>query len=219
MIIGASSFASSLPDLIKEVKSIELYIPKLRLYNGRRLMKERIDELHDILSTGTVSTTTHAPYYGDSPSYPQELMVDTAHMVKDQFRLMEESICFAGDFNCNVVVIHPGRITGEREECFSRMVNNLKELAIVAEECGVMIGLENKEGTDTANLCCTAEEHLRAVKEVNSPWLKGTFDIGHANLTCGGDKLKLRDFTRKFSIEGVRKGKLMLEGFTDKNDN
>ncbi len=135
MIIGASSFASSLPDLIKEVKSIELYIPKLRLYNGRRLMKERIDELHDILSTGTVRTTTHAPYYGDSPSYPQELMVDTAHMVKDQFRLMEESICFAGDFNCNVVVIHPGRITGEREECFSRMVNNLKELAIVAEEC------------------------------------------------------------------------------------
>lgn len=195
MIIGASSFASPLPELQKEVESIELYIPKLGLYGGSKLIKEHVDALHDALSTGFTLTTMHAPYYG--PGYPAELMVDTAHMGKAQFRLMRESISLAGGLGCSVVVVHPGRITSDREECFTSMVNNLRELSLEAEDCGVVLGLENKEGTDPANLCCTAEEHLRAIQEVNSPWLKATFDIGHANLTCGGDTEKLQDFARK----------------------
>jgi sugar phosphate isomerase/epimerase len=194
MIIGASSFASPLSDLQKEVESIELYVPKLRLYNRKKMIKKAVDELHDILSTCCFHTTMHAPYYGDSPTYPKELIVDIAHMGKNQFRLMEESIHLAGDFGCSVVVVHPGRITGDREECFSLMVQNLRKLVREAENCGVVIGLENKEGTDPSNLCCTAEEHRRAVEEINSPWLKATFDVGHANLTCGGDKVKLKQF-------------------------
>jgi len=196
MIIGASSFASPFPELEKEVKSVELYIPKLKMYHGSTLIKERVDELRDILSTGSVTTTMHAPYYGDSPNYPKELMVDTAHMSSMQWQLMDESIDLGSEFGCSVLVVHPGKISGDREKSFMSMVRNLKKLSSKAHDCGVILGLENKEGTDPTNLCCTVDEHLRAIKEVGSPNLRATFDIGHANLTCGADACKLRDFVR-----------------------
>lgn len=199
MIIGASSFASPLPELCKEVESIELYIPKLGLYRGNEMVKKYVDRLRDSLSTGSILTSIHAPYFGDSPNYPVELMVDTAHMDRTQFRLMEESIGLASKLGSGVVVVHPGRIAGDREKSFRQMVENLKRLCIEAENCNVMLGLENKEGTDPANLCCTAEEHLRAIKEVKSSALKATLDIGHANLTCGGDVEKLRDFVKELA--------------------
>jgi sugar phosphate isomerase/epimerase len=199
MIIGASSFASPLPELEKEVKSVELYIPKLRLYDGGNLIKKRVYELRDLLSTGSVLTTMHAPYYGNSPNYPEELMVDTAHLGSMQWRLMGESIDLASEFGCSVLVVHPGKISGNREKSFGRMVKNLKKLCAEAENRDIILGLENKEGTDPTNLCCTVEEHLWAIKEVDSPGLKATFDIGHANLTCGGDMGKLRDFVRELN--------------------
>ncbi len=197
MIIGASSFAAPLPELRREVKSIELYIPRLGLYRGSELIKENVYKLHDSLSTDSVLTSTHAPYYGEAQTYPVELIVDTAHMGKAQFRLMEENISLACELGSGVVVIHPGKAIGDREESFTQMVDNLGRLSSEAENCGVILGLENKEGTDPTNLCCTVEEHLRAIKEVNSPNLKATFDIGHANLTYSGDMEKLRDFARE----------------------
>jgi sugar phosphate isomerase/epimerase len=197
MIIGASSFASSLPELRKEVESVELYVPKLGLYRGDKLVKERVKELRDALTTCNILTSMHAPYFGESPNYPVELMVDTAHMGKVQFRIMEESISMADEFDCSVVVIHPGKITGDRETSFMNMVDNLRRLSLKAVDCGITLGLENKEGTDPTNLCYTVEELVRAIKEVNSPNLKATFDIGHANLTCGGDMEKLRGFIRR----------------------
>jgi sugar phosphate isomerase/epimerase len=199
MIIGASSFASPLSELYKEVESIELYVPKLRLYRGRELVEEHVRELLDIFSTSTMLTSIHAPYYGDSPNYPDELMVDTAHMGKAQFRIMEECIDLARQLGSCVVVVHPGKIIGDREWCFARMVRNLQKLAATADDCGVVLGLENKEGTDPTNLCCTAEEQIRAIKEVDSESLKATFDIGHANLTCSGDGGKLRKFIRNLN--------------------
>jgi len=202
-IIGASSFASSLPELEKEVKSVELYIPKLRLYDRGNLIKEQVDELHDLLSTGSVLTTMHAPYYGDSPNYPVELIVDTAHMGSLQWRLMEESISLASEFGCSVLVVHPGKISGNRENSFRHMVENLKKLTVDAENRGIILGFENKEGTDPTNLCCTVEEHLCAIREVDSSFLKATFDIGHANLTCGGDIGKLRDFVKELNGHAV----------------
>ena len=199
MIIGASSFASPLPELEKEVKSIELYIPKLRLYEGNKLIIERVDELRDILSTGSVNTTMHAPYYGDSPNYPKELNVDTAHMDSSQWQLMDESIDLASEFGCSVLVVHPGKIYGDKEKSFTSMIRNLKKLSSKAYDCGIILGLENKEGTDQTNLCCTVHEQLRAIHEVGSPNMRATFDIGHANLTCGGDAVKLKYFVRELN--------------------
>jgi hypothetical protein len=51
MIIGASSFAGTLPELISEIDSIELYIPKLEVYEGTKLIRSRIKRIKDIISS------------------------------------------------------------------------------------------------------------------------------------------------------------------------
>ncbi|MCX9085858.1 MAG: sugar phosphate isomerase/epimerase [Candidatus Methanoperedens sp.] len=196
MIIGASSFAGTLPELISEVDSIELYIPKLEVYEGTKLIRSRIKSIQDIISSYDISTSIHAPYFSDAPNYPLELVVDTANLNDIQERLINESIEIAQELGSQVVVIHPGRINGNKERSFENMVTNLSRIASFAQDRDVMLGLENKEGTDPKNLCISASELVEAIARIGSTNLQATFDIGHANLTCKGDQEKLRDFSR-----------------------
>ncbi len=195
MIIGASSFAGSFPELKQEVDSVELYIPKLGVYKGNELLKSRIERIKDELSVYDISTSIHAPYFSEAPNYPRELRVDTAKL--SNYRLLTESIEIAEILESSVVVVHPGRINSNRKASFENMVVGLSELAKFAEERNVIIGLENKEATDTQNLCCFAFELIEAVERINSDNVGVTLDIGHANLTCKGNQSKLREFVRE----------------------
>jgi sugar phosphate isomerase/epimerase len=196
VIFGASSFAGPLTDLKEHVRSIELYIPKMGIYNGSGLETEKLEKILDKISTYNFECTVHAPYSAQDPKYPLAINVDTTRMSEREFALMEESIALANRIGAQVVVLHPGRVGPEREKAFSSMVKNLSSLARTAEDYGVMLGLENKEGTDPSNFCCEAEELSRTIEAVNSVHLKATFDIGHANLTCGGNSDKLRAFVQ-----------------------
>jgi len=196
MIIGASSFAGSLPELISEVDSIELYIPKLEVYIGTRLIRSRIKRIKDILSSYKISTSIHAPYFSNAPNYPHDLVVDTANLNDTQERLINESIEIAEELGSGVVVIHPGRINGDKERSFRNMISNLSRISMFAKDRNVMLGLENKEGTDPENLCINACELLEAIERIGSSNLGATFDIGHANLTCEGNPEKLRQFSK-----------------------
>jgi len=197
MIVGASSFAGTFPELMEEVQSIELYIPKLGIFNSTKLVRTRIDKIEDFLSSCHVLTSVHAPYFSDAASYPRELVVDTANLSHTGYRLLTDSIEIARDVGSSVVVVHPGRAGKDRQRSFDRMVTSLSRLAGVAEDHGVILGLENKEGTDTGNLCFSADELVQAVNMVGSASLKVTFDIGHANLTCGGDPVLLREYVNE----------------------
>jgi sugar phosphate isomerase/epimerase len=196
MIIGASSFAGTLPELISEVDSIELYIPKLEVYEGTRLIRSRIAKIKDILSSYDISTSIHAPYFSDAPNYPHELVVDTANLNDTQERLLKESIMIAEELGSRVVVIHPGRINGDKERSFENMISNLSNIAKFSQDRNVTLGLENKEGTDPKNLCISASELVEAIERTGSQNLGATFDIGHANLTCKGNPEKLRHFLK-----------------------
>ncbi len=199
MILGASSFAGTLAEIASEISSVELYIPKLGVYRDSVLQKDALKLILDELSTLDLHTSLHAPYFADVPTYPKDVVVDTANMGDREFRLMDESIKLAGELGSKAVVLHPGRIGADHGASFSRMISNLQILAKTAEEYGVMLGLENKEGTDPGNLCCVASELILAVESVNSDNLGATFDIGHANLTCGGDVVKLRSFAKEIA--------------------
>jgi sugar phosphate isomerase/epimerase len=109
---------------------------------------------------------------------------------------MEESIELASQLGSKAVVIHPGRVNADRGQSFEKMLETLRHLSAFASDRGVMLGLENKEGTDQ-DLCCAYSELLRAVIEVDSPALGITLDVGHANLTCRGDQGSLRHFVRQ----------------------
>lgn len=194
MIIGASSFASTLEELIAQVDSVELYIPKMGLYKGREIQHDRVEAVKDVLSTSGGITSVHAPYYADARTYPKPLVVDMAHMNGSDFRLIEESIEMAAYFQSNVMVVHPGLAGNDRQGSFDKMVNNLKRFSGFAEEYSIVLGLENKEGTAPGNLCCDASELVKAVEEVNSDNLGVTFDVGHANLTSGGDSAQVKMF-------------------------
>lgn len=196
MIIGASSFAGHPGDLKEHVESIELYIPKLGIYNGSALEIEKLDRILDEISIYDFAVTVHAPYSAGESNYPSDLQVDTARMSERELTLLEESISLANRIGAPIVVLHPGRVGPDREKSYYSMVKNLNKLASLAEDYGVTLGLENKEGTDPSNFCCDAEELSRTIEAVNSENLKATFDIGHANLTCGGDPEKLREFVR-----------------------
>jgi sugar phosphate isomerase/epimerase len=196
VILGASSFAGTLVDLKGHVGSIEMYIPKLGIYNGLAIEVEKLDRMLDELSVYDFASTVHAPYFATDSKYPSALKVDTACMGERQFKLMEESIALANRIEATIVVLHPGRIGQDREKSYSSMVKNLCTLASVAEDHGVTLGLENKEGTDPFNFCCEAEELSRTIEAVNSAYMKATFDIGHANLTCRGDTERLQTFVQ-----------------------
>ena len=199
MILGASSFAGTFPELEREVDSIELYIPKLGVYEGTKLVMGRICEIKDDLSVYDMSTSVHAPYFADVPTYPKELVVDTSRMDDTAYRLMTESIVIAEALESKVMVVHPGIIHNNRNKSYEGMVEGLSHLAKFAGDRNVMLGLENKEGTCPGNFCCSASELIKTIERVDSENLRATFDIGHANLTCAGDPSKLREFARAMS--------------------
>ncbi len=196
MILGASSFAGFPGDLQRFVESIELYVPKLGVYKGQKLERKKLDKILDEISNYDFAVTVHAPYITKDSKYPSALQVNTTLMGEREFTLLKESIALANQTGAPVVVLHPGKVGPDREKSFYSMVKNLSKLASIAEDYEVTLGLENKEGTDPSNFCCEAEELSRTIEAVNSEHLKATFDIGHANLTCGGNPEKLREFVQ-----------------------
>ena len=60
------------------------------------------------------------------------------------------------------------------DEGFAWVIDSLGQLLPMAEECGVVLGLENHWG-----LGLTAEGVMRIVKAINSPWLQVTADTGN----------------------------------------
>ncbi|WNY27729.1 sugar phosphate isomerase/epimerase family protein [Methanolapillus ohkumae] len=204
MKFGASTFAGSLSDLNVLVDSIELYIPKMNLYSGRVLQKDRLNLFLDEFFSYDLLCTAHAPYFPDfSGEYPPDLSVDMSDLNGADLRLLTEAIDITALAGGDVLVLHPGRITDAPKKSFWRMVHNLRLLAKYAEDAGVLLGLENKEKTDPLNLCCDAEELMSAVKAVDSEYLGAVLDIGHANLTCGGDQKKLAEFVKTVSPDVV----------------
>jgi sugar phosphate isomerase/epimerase len=65
----------------------------------------------------------------------------------------------------------PGRT---EEEAFGWVIGAIEKLLPRAEECGVVLGLENHWG-----LGRTAKGVLRIVEAINSPWLQMTLDTGN----------------------------------------
>lgn len=108
---------------------------------------------------------------------------------QDRAELLTE-IEVAGEIGVEVIVLHPGRLhvpgiepeevsEEARIESLSLLVEFMKATAPVAEETGVVIGLENMHYIP-GWLICSHDELARAVDAIDSTAVGITFDVGHS---------------------------------------
>ncbi len=131
--------------------------------------------------------------------------INKGHLAESQ-RQLRETIRLCRDIGGGVVIIHPGivaplsiqkrnpltqypKFTLEniKREALLRFKESLYDATSVAETSNVVIGLENFSHVKNC-VQSKYEELVEWVDEINSPALKITLDIGHANLEGGVEK-------------------------------
>src|SRR4051812_30753497 len=98
----------------------------------------------------------------------------------DQLTLLERAIDLTRYFDTNLVRIfafwRQGALT---DEVFDKITAALRPAAARAQEAGVILGLENEHSCFLG----TGEETARALREINSPALRGVWDPGNAYMS------------------------------------
>jgi sugar phosphate isomerase/epimerase len=131
--------------------------------------------------------------------------INSGHLAESR-RQLRETIRLCHDIGGEVVIIHPGiaaplsvqkrhpltqypKFTLEniKKEALLRFKESLHDATSVAESFNVVIGLENFSHVRNC-VQTTYAELVEWVDEINSPALKITLDIGHANLEGGVEK-------------------------------
>ncbi|MHC1729566.1 MAG: sugar phosphate isomerase/epimerase family protein [Syntrophobacteraceae bacterium] len=125
--------------------------------------------------------------------------------LNESMNQLKETIRLCRRIGGRLVIIHPGTFSEISPDC-ERLINpkftpavlrqaaierfkkSLKEAASFAESHDVLIGIENFSAKSNC-LLTTIEDIAEWVDGVNSPALKITLDIGHANIYGGVDKV------------------------------
>ncbi|MDE2826791.1 MAG: sugar phosphate isomerase/epimerase [Bacteroidota bacterium] len=114
-----------------------------------------------------VSTYSFWRFNGPKENYPIEDCIDqAAEMGFDGIELFTALMDNRG--------IEPPLEGYTDEEAFGWVIGSIERLIPKAEQCGVLLGLENHWG-----LGRTPEGVLRIVEAIDSPWLKVTLDTGN----------------------------------------
>lgn len=146
------------------------------LSNSAGMITETARILHD---GGITIRSVHAPF-GNQHSLSAPDAEIRAQAVETHAQLLRQC-AYAG---VSVIVAHPG--TSEAPDRVAEMVEwckqSLEELAPIAEQTQVHIGLENMLPNHPGT---TGEELLAILDAVDSPALGVCFDTGHAH--CNGD--------------------------------
>ncbi|AAD35507.1 xylose isomerase [Thermotoga maritima MSB8] len=130
-----------------------------------RIIRKRLERVKELLSNYNFRYTVHAP-----DVINLKIKTNPWH-----YRVMEATIEFAGEINAEVVVYHYGEVdhsidVPERVQRKAEIVA-LRELADLAKEKGVVIGVEN--------VGHPVSEVLKLVRAVNHPNVKLVIDVGH----------------------------------------
>jgi sugar phosphate isomerase/epimerase len=131
--------------------------------------------------------------------------INKGHLAESR-RQLKETIRLCHDIGGEVVIIHPGiaaplslqkrhpltqypKFTLEniKREALLRFKESLQAATVIAEKFNVIIGLENFSHVKNC-VQSTYADLVEWVDEVNSPALKITLDLGHANLEGGVEK-------------------------------
>ncbi len=152
-------------------------------FDGVEVCLENDDMAPDELTPEKIRLVRDAVYeLGLMPfsiSYHKDYLYSDAY-----FELTKEVIQMTPEFGTNIFVFSgPARRTKDARE-WSRMVERTRELADVAESCGVMLAEEFEPNFVVG----TTADLLRLFSEVGSPALAANLDLGHLFL-CDPDPL------------------------------
>lgn len=131
--------------------------------------------------------------------------LNPGHLAESR-RQLRETIRLCHAIGGAVVIIHPGilapmslqkrhpltqypqfTLESMKKKALLRFKESLYDAAALAETCNVVLGLENFSHVNNC-VQSTYAELVEWVDEINSPALKLTLDIGHANLEEGVEK-------------------------------
>lgn len=158
------------------------HVSAVELVNGQYLLEKSTSELIALKKNfderGIEIASIHAPF-GENHDLAALSDAERCQALEIQKKVLP----LAALLGARVVVIHPGvQVKSSLRDAASQaLMKSLPELTRVAEEVGILLGLENNEpgymGDD-------ADALLGWVEQVNSPALGICFDTGHAH--CNG---------------------------------
>ena len=142
--------------------------------------------------------STHQSFVSPDPDFRKKNVEHTLHCINLAYKLGIPTIRvntgrWGTSKNFNELMKNKGiepRLKGYTDEDgFGWVINGLEQCLKRAEECGVVLGLENHWG-----LGRTADGVLRVVDAIDSPWLQVTLDTGNflENSYCQMEQLAPR---------------------------
>ena len=159
----------------------------------------QVEAIRTIAQTNHLSLAVH--FIGDANLAD----INNGHLAESR-RQLTETIRLCHDIGGEVVIIHPGiavplsiqkrhpltqypKFTLEniKREALLRFKESLHAATAIAEKFNVVIGLENFSHVKHC-VQSTYADLVEWVDEINSPALKITLDLGHANLEGGVEK-------------------------------
>ena len=129
---------------------------------------------------GVVFSQSHAPF---TFKYGMEMSVENPHI-----RHIIQAMEFASHLGCPMIVVH-GILVPEGEDVFAYNLDYYQRLLPYAEKYGILIAVENLTGRSgrytqpTTRLFGSPEAFCHIQDLLDSPWICGCLDLGHANMT------------------------------------
>ncbi|MGD2249271.1 MAG: sugar phosphate isomerase/epimerase family protein [Candidatus Methanofastidiosia archaeon] len=133
----------------------------------------------EVLHSYDMTVSFHAPF--------SDLNIGSLNpsILKESITQISSYIEKASTYNVHTVCIHPGHYSPLglhfKEKVHTTRTASLKKLARTAEEYGVVLGVENMPQFSIL-YSRTPDEIKEILQDVSSPFVKFTFDLGHANI-------------------------------------
>jgi sugar phosphate isomerase/epimerase len=134
---------------------------------------------YEVLESFDFTVSFHAPF--------SDLNIASLNnkILKESLTQISKAIENASTYNATAVCIHPGHISPLgmhfKEKVRATQIASLKQLSKIAEECTIVLGVENMPYFPTLT-SRTPQEVTSILDAVNSDHVKFTFDVGHAQI-------------------------------------
>lgn len=173
-----------LSDFLDEMNRLEIGVVELRcekpvLYPRDVNSRMRIN-LRQILEKHSITALVHAPFHDVNLASLNPLMR------RASVKQLRECIEFANDVGSKLVVVHPGQLSKDypkamlKQSCLN-LVDSINGVIPSVEKLDMILALENQHDGSAYGVISFPEDYIEIIEELDSPYVKGAFDVGHAN--------------------------------------